>query len=216
MVCYTLCAHQYSHHERVIAPALSFRHLRKKVAMMGPKRRFFIVLVLCTVFVAIVTAQGAGAPTPPPSTTDDPSTTTTTTTTTSTTTTTEPDEDEFPEDRPYYQNQWTVDSPPNKKKPYTLVLGLILGFTWAVLFSLATNVMSWCAFFHVYGHSYRIMWSLEEKLRVATKRLGSRKFGDDLMAQIRQMAPYDANRNDQEISTMLKSVNYSASKPAPQ
>uniref|UniRef100_A0A914Z9C9 Uncharacterized protein n=1 Tax=Panagrolaimus superbus TaxID=310955 RepID=A0A914Z9C9_9BILA len=69
----------------------------------------------------------------------------------------------------------------------------------------------------MYANVYRIMWSLEEKLRIATKRFSDRKLGDDIMAQIRRMAPYDATRNNQEISTMLKSVYQSQNQgqPAP-
>uniref|UniRef100_A0AC34F999 Uncharacterized protein n=1 Tax=Panagrolaimus sp. ES5 TaxID=591445 RepID=A0AC34F999_9BILA len=75
--------------------------------------------------------------------------------------------------------------------------------------------MLWYTFFYLYANVYRIMWSLEEKLRIATRRFSDRKLGDDIMAQIRLMAPYDATRNNQEISTMLKSVYQSQNKGQP-
>lgn len=76
---------------------------------------------------------------------------------------------------------------------------IIVVFVLSTIISLATCIMLWYTFFYLYANVYRIMWSLEEKLRIATRRFSDRKLGDDIMAQIRLMAPYDATRNNQEI-----------------
>uniref|UniRef100_A0A914PNU9 Uncharacterized protein n=1 Tax=Panagrolaimus davidi TaxID=227884 RepID=A0A914PNU9_9BILA len=83
---------------------------------------------------------------------------------------------------------------------------LIATFVISTIISTGTCILLWHTFFYTYANFYRIMWSLEEKLRIATRRLSDRKLGDNIMEQLKQMAPYDAARNKHEISTMLKSV----------
>lgn len=83
--------------------------------------------------------------------------------------------------------------------PSFVVTILIIAFTISTLLSLGACITLWVMFLYLYRNVYRIMWSLEEKLRVGNKRLNDRKFGDDIMAQLRQQAPFDNQRNDQEI-----------------